>query len=169
MATQTQNTNDNEKAGFKKAFDQTKTQVEKIWNDAFSQFNVRYQSAEKELKELLNKFEEDTKTRFEALVSNLELDKKAKALFDKVKSNELVGQGTKLGEEIIEQSTKLGDEAIEKLGLVRSNELEKLSEQLNKISKKVESIRVKANSAPTKKSITELSKRVKSLEKALKS
>ena len=169
MATQAQNTNDGDKSGFKNTFTETKSQVEKIWNDAFSQFNVRYQSAEKELKELLAKFEQDTKSRFEALIANLELDKKAKALFAKVKSNELVGQSAKMGEEIIEQSSKLGDEAIEKLGLVRSNELDKLSEQLNKISKKVESIRMKANSAPTKKSISELSKRVKTLEAALKS
>ena len=156
----------NEKSPFTKALNDARTQIEKVWNDTFSQINVRYQEAGKDVREFLSKLETESKERFESTLESIPTGTKLKDIISKLKTKDIVGQSTRLGEELVDQGLKLGEEAIEKLGLVRASELEALNTELSKLAKKIESIRRKANSAPTKKSIEELSKRVAKLEKA---
>ena len=156
----------NNKSAFTKALNDARTQIEKVFNDTFSQINVRVQEAEKDVREFLSKLETESKERFESTLESMPSGTKVKDLLDKLKAKDLVGQSTRLGEELVDQGLKIGEEAIEKLGLVRASELETLNAELAKLAKKIESIRRKANSAPTKKSVEELSKRLTKLEKA---
>ena len=153
-ATQTQE-DTTQASGFTKVLNEARGQLEKIWNDAFSQINARYREAEKDVREFVAKLEADGKKRVATTLSSFPSSDKMKDFWTKVRPNDLVDQGVKLGED-----------AIEKLGLVRASELESLKGELDKLAKKLETVRKKANSGPTKKSVEAIDKRVKKLEKA---
>ena len=167
MVAKAQKTESAEPKGVKKFMDETKDQIEKIWNNTFSQLNARFQEREKDVRDFLNKLELDGKTRFETISKSFREQLNVEELLTKLRSNEFLGQGSKLGEELVEQGLKVGEDAIEKLGLVRRSDLEELTGELDKVAKKIESVRKKANSGPTKKSLEALDKRLKKLEKAL--
>ena len=167
MVAQAQNQDTQDATGVKKFVNETKEQIEKIWADTFAQLNAQFQEREKDVRDFLNKLEVDGKKRFETLSQTVKGQINVEELLTKLKTNDLVGQSTKLGEDLVGQGLKISEDAIEKLGLARASELSALTADFEKLSKKMETIRKKANSAPTKKSVEDIKKRLTKLEKAL--
>tara|TARA_B100000674_G_C37850620_1_gene919791 strand:+ start:599 stop:1156 length:558 start_codon:yes stop_codon:yes gene_type:complete len=169
MVAQAQTAETQDATGVKKFVNETKEQIEKIWTDTFAQLNSQFQEREKDVRDFLNKLEADGKKRLETLGQTVKGQLNVEELLTKLKTNDFVGQSTKIGEDIVGQGLKLSEEAIEKLGLARASEVSALATDFEKLAKKMETIRKKANSAPTKKSVDELKKRITKLEKALAS
>jgi polyhydroxyalkanoate synthesis regulator phasin len=153
----------------KKFVTETKDQLEKVWTDTFSQLNTRFQEREKDVRDFLNKLENDGRKRFETLSQSMREQLNVDDILAKLKTNELVDQGAKIGEDIVEQGLKISEEAIDKLGFARSSEIVALAAELEKLAQKVETVRKKASTASTKKVVDELKKRVMKLEKAVAS
>jgi polyhydroxyalkanoate synthesis regulator phasin len=153
----------------KKFVADTKDQLEKVWTDTFSQLNSRFQEREKDVRDFLNKLENDGRKRFESLSQNVKGQLNVDDILSKLKTNDFVDQGTKIGEDIVEQGLKISEDAIDKLGFARSTEITALTTELEKLAKKVETIRKKTNTASTKKVVDALKKRVTKLEKAVAS
>lgn len=171
--------------GVKKAINDAKSQVEKVWNDAFVQLNARFQEAEKDVRDFVKKVEADGRSRLDGLLETVGLTgetgliAKGKGLLQGSKlgeagsklGEELREAGSKLGEagsKLGEAGSKLGEETLDRLGLVAASDFEELKAEVEKLAKKLETVRRKANGAPTKKALENVSARVKSLEEAAK-
>ena len=171
--------------GVKKALNDAKSQMEKVWNDAFVQLNARFQEAEKDVRDFVKKVESDGRSRLEGLLETVGLTgdsgliAKGKGLLQGSKlgeagsklGEELREAGSKLGEagsKLGEAGSKLGEETLERLGLVAASDFEELKAEVEKLAKKLETVRRKANGAPTKKALEAVSARVKALEEAAK-
>ena len=169
MVAQAQKQEAQDAKGVKKFVNETKDQIEKVWADTFAQLNARFQEREKDVREFLNKLELDGKKRLETLSQTVKGQINVEDLLGKLKANDIVGQGTKIGEDLVGQGLKLSEDAIDKLGFARSTEISALAADFAKLAKKIETVRKKANTAPTKKAVEELKKRITKLEKAVAS
>ncbi|MGB0588525.1 MAG: hypothetical protein ACPGU1_02490 [Myxococcota bacterium] len=149
--------------GLKKVWSETKTTVqarfkeaEQIWSDAFAQVNTRLQGAEKDARDFVKRVEEDGLVRLQGLGKQLNMDD----LVGKLKVSELT-----------EQVGRITKETIDKLGLVNSEELSALRDELATVTAELatlKEIKTKANGAATKSTVTKLTKRVAALEKKAK-
>ena len=128
-------------------------QVEKLWNDAFGQMNVRLQGVEKDAREFVQKVERDGRERLQVLKGQLPLETLADLLD---------------GADFREQGARLRQETIDRLGLGTTADLTALGGKLDKLTKKVETVRRKANDAAVaKKDVKALERRIKKLETSL--
>ena len=104
--------------------------VEKNWNDTFSTINERFQGAEKDVRDFLQKVESDGKKRFDGLKGQVRDAVNAEDLFDRVKTNDFVGQGV-----------KIGTETFERMGFAAASDVSALGGRVDKLSSRIETLR----------------------------
>ena len=154
MATTTENTTEQ---AFRRMLEGARTTVqvrlkdaEKVWSDTFVQLNTRFQTAETEVRDLVQRLESESTERLQTLRDQLKLDE----LLGKLSTEDLEGQ-------INQAITK----AIGSFGLAKQADLEQVLTELNSLKAELADTRKRANSSATKSTVTKLTKRVAALEK----
>lgn len=140
------------KAQTKKVFDDTVStmknqlgEAERVWTESIEQLNSRFQTAEKDARELARRLEADSRDKLNQIRSQIQIEN-VKSRFD--------------GAELVNLSARFGSETVEKLGLAKISDIEPLAGKLDRLAKKVETVRRRSTE------ITGLKKAAKDAERA---
>lgn len=127
-------------------------EAHRIWNETFEQIHARLHEADKNVRDMVRRIEEDGRSRLDALRDQLKVDEMVQRL--------------RTGE-WREQGARMTHETMERLGLASYEDVENLRTEVDKLAKKVETVRKRASESARTKEVKALERRVEELERKL--